>query len=53
MCRNIEQFGECSYPNCTFAHTRNELRKVPKSQLKYLNSETGGMVPTYEAEIQF
>lgn len=34
MCRNIDLYGECNYPNCTFAHDRNELRKLPA---KYKN----------------
>jgi len=31
MCRNMEEHGACNYVGCTFAHTIEELRKVPKN----------------------
>jgi len=31
MCRNKEEHGVCEYNGCTFAHSIEELRKVPKN----------------------
>ena len=27
MCRRIVEYGECTYPNCSFAHSQKELAK--------------------------
>jgi len=31
MCRNIEMYGDCNFTGCTYAHSRKELRKMPKT----------------------
>ena len=37
MCRNIKDYGSCSFNGCTFAHTDVELRKIKMNQkfIKY------------------